>query len=134
MNDGRMMEIAAIMYTLSELVIAILPVIAVFRLRVDPRQRWSVIGLLSLGFLVAFAGCFRTFYLYKTVETYDLTWWSTPHWICSEVEIDTALVSHSHVGISERADSDVSFTDLCLRCVSAPPYWIHVSKTQRHIY
>jgi hypothetical protein len=103
-----MMEISAILNTLSELVIAILPVLAVFQLRVDPRQRWSVIGLLSLGFLVAFAGCFRTYYLYKTVGTYDLTWWSTPHWICSEVEIDTALVSYSQVGISGPANSNAS--------------------------
>jgi uncharacterized protein YraI len=87
------MEVAAVLNTVSEFVIAVLPIFAIFGLRVDPRQRWSVIGLLSLGFFVAFAGCFRTYYLWKTVATYDMTWWSTPHWICSEVEIDAALVS-----------------------------------------
>jgi hypothetical protein len=86
------MEVAAIVNTVSEFVIALLPVVAVFRLGVDPRQRWSVVSLLSLGFLVAFAGIFRTFFLFKAINTHDLTWWSTPQWLTSEVEIDVALV------------------------------------------
>ena len=90
-NDGLSMKVAAVLNTLSELVIAILPMIAVYRLRVDARQRWSVISLLSLSFFVAIAGCFRTYYVWKTVDTYDMSWWGTPHWICSEVEIDVAL-------------------------------------------
>jgi hypothetical protein len=92
MNDSAAMKASAILNTASELVIAILPVLAVFRLQVDPRQRWTVIGLLSLGFLVTLAGCLRTYTIWRTVESYDLAWWSTPHWICSEVEIDLALV------------------------------------------
>jgi hypothetical protein len=92
MNDSAAMKASAILNTASELVIAILPVLAVFRLQVDPRQRWTVIGLLSLGFLVTLAGCLRTYTIWRTVQSYDLAWWSTPHWICSEVEIDLALV------------------------------------------
>jgi hypothetical protein len=87
------MEVAAIVNTLSEVWVATMPFIAVFRLRVDYRQRWGVIGLLSLGYLVAVAGIFRTYYIFKLISTYDLTWWSGPQWICSEVEIDLALVS-----------------------------------------
>jgi hypothetical protein len=91
-NDGAMMLTGAILNTLSEAVIAILPIIAVFRLGVDPLQRKSAISLLSLGFLVTLTGCFRTFFVWKSTVTYDMAWWSTPHWICSEVEIDLALV------------------------------------------
>jgi hypothetical protein len=93
-NDGSSMQASAVLNTFSEFVLATLPLLAVFRLNVDRRQRWSVICLLSLGFLVAFAGCFRTFYIWKVLTTYDLTWWSGPQWICSEVEIDLALVSY----------------------------------------
>jgi len=87
------MEVAAVVNTFSEVIIAILPVIAVFRLRVDPRQRWSVISLLSLSFLVAITGTFRTAFIFKLLRSYDLTWWSTPQWLTSEIEIDMALVS-----------------------------------------
>jgi len=91
-DDGKSFLITAIINTTSEFLIALLPVIAVFRLRVVPTQRWSVISLLSLSFLVAFAGIFRTFFVFKAVYTHDLTWWSTPQWLTSEVEIDVALV------------------------------------------
>jgi hypothetical protein len=93
MDDGLSMQIAAVMNTFSEVVIAVLPVVAVFRLRVDPRQRWSVIGLLSLSFFVAIAGICRTAFIFKLLKSYDLTWWSSPQWLTSEVEIDMALVS-----------------------------------------
>jgi hypothetical protein len=125
-NDGRMMEIAAVLNTFSEIVIAVLPVLAVFRLRVDPRQRWSVIGLLSLGFLVAFAGCFRTYFLWKSISTYDMTWWSTPHWICSEAEIDTALVSLNLTLPCPLSSLSLIVTfyypDLRMCCFLAPPH------------
>lgn len=94
------MEAAAVLNTLSEVVIATLPVIAVFRLHIHRDQRWSVLGLLSLGYVVAAAGCFRTFYMWKTISTWDMTWWSTPHWIASELEIDLALVSRFDIRIS----------------------------------
>jgi hypothetical protein len=90
-----MMLTGAILNTLSEAVIAILPIIAVFRLGVDPQQRLSVLSLLSLGFLVTITGCVRSFFVWKVTETYDMAWLSTPHWICSEVEIDLALVGYT---------------------------------------
>jgi hypothetical protein len=91
-NDYRGMQFAAIFNTVSEVVIAILPAIAVFRFKVDPRQRWSVIGLLSLGYLVAIAGIVRSYFLWRAAETYDLTWWASPQWCSAEVEIDLAII------------------------------------------
>jgi hypothetical protein len=91
-NDYRGMQFAAIFNTVSEVVIAILPAIAVFRFKVDPRQRWSVITLLSLGYLVAIAGIVRSYFLWRAAETYDLTWWASPQWCSAEVEIDLAII------------------------------------------
>ncbi|KIW07039.1 hypothetical protein, variant [Verruconis gallopava] len=90
-NDYRGMQFAAVFNTVCEIVIAVLPAIAVFRFKVDPKQRWSVIGLLSLGYLVAIAGTLRSYYLWKAAETYDLTWWASPQWCCAEVEVDLAI-------------------------------------------
>lgn len=91
-NDGLSWKISAILNTLSEFVLATLPLLGVFRLGVDKRQRWSVIGVLSLGFFVALAGCLRSYYIWRALMAYDLTWWGGPQWICSELEIDVALV------------------------------------------
>jgi hypothetical protein len=90
-NDYKGMQAAAVINTVSEVALAVLPAIAVFRFKVDPSQRWSVIGLLSLGYLVAIAGIVRSYYLWRAAETYDLTWWASPQWCCAEVEIDLAL-------------------------------------------
>jgi len=86
------MFVCAILNTTSEFVVALLPIVAVHKLGVRPDQRWGVIGLLSLGLFVTFAGCFRTYYIWKIAHTYDVSWWAAPQWICSEVEIDSALV------------------------------------------
>lgn len=94
LDDGLSMEIAAVVNTIWEIWIATMPLIAVFKLRVKQSQRWSVIGVLCLGYFVGLTGIFRTVYVFKAFTTYDFTWWSMPQWICSEVEIDLALVSH----------------------------------------
>jgi hypothetical protein len=86
MNDAASMQIAGVLNTISELGAAILPLIAVFRLSVYKAQQWKIVRLMSLGFLVVIVGGFRIMYLRKAVESFDLTWWAGPQWICSEVE------------------------------------------------
>lgn len=56
------------------------------------RQRWAVLSLLCLGFLVAVVGCARTYYVWCLFSNDDLTWYSGPHWICADVEICVATV------------------------------------------
>ncbi|TLD32386.1 hypothetical protein E2P81_ATG05362 [Venturia nashicola] len=92
LQDGRSMQAIAVVNTSVEVFIAILPVIATFRLQVDPRQRCSVIALLSLGFVVAIAGVIRTVFIFRLLRSNDLTWWSGPQWLVSEIEIDLALI------------------------------------------
>lgn len=92
-DDWVTTMVAAIVNTFSEFLVATLPLLAVFFLHVDQRQRWNVVGLLSLGFLVAIVGCVRCVYIWKALESYDLTWWAGPGWICAQVEISVALVS-----------------------------------------
>ncbi|KIW04363.1 uncharacterized protein PV09_04647 [Verruconis gallopava] len=92
-DDPSVMKACAIINTVSEFILASMPIIAVYKLHVDPKQRWTVIMLLSLGFLVGFAGCFRTYFLWKSVSspTLDLSWMADPHWMASQVEIDLSI-------------------------------------------
>ncbi|KAF2665814.1 hypothetical protein BT63DRAFT_417339 [Microthyrium microscopicum] len=90
---GAFMLSMSIINTVLELIVAILPIPAIFILDMDPRQRYSVIGLLSLGFFVFAVGCVRCYYVYASLlGTWDITWQAYPHWICSEIEINLALV------------------------------------------
>jgi hypothetical protein len=97
-NDSLSLEVSAVVNTVSEFWVATMPLLATYRLHVDPKQRWSVINILCLGYLVCIAGCLRTYYIWKAVSSYDYTWWSGPQWIASELEIDTALVSFQSLG------------------------------------
>ncbi|KAF2395770.1 hypothetical protein EJ06DRAFT_463307, partial [Trichodelitschia bisporula] len=91
-SEASLMMIWGALNTFSELVVALLPLPVVLRLHLTPRQRFTVIALLSLGILVIGASCARLFFLWRAFASYDLTWWSNAHWICSEVEIDAALI------------------------------------------
>jgi hypothetical protein len=91
-NDGEMMQIAGVVNTFAEFTLAVLPLLAVFSLRVNKRQRWNVISILCLGFFITFVGSVRTFFIWKAMTTYDYSWWSGPQWICSEVENSLAIV------------------------------------------
>jgi glycopeptide antibiotics resistance protein len=102
-NDAALMKTCAILNTISEFILGVFPIIGVYRLNVDRTQRRTVIGLLSLGFLVGFAGCFRTYFLWQSVSApnLDLSWWADPHWIASEIEIDLAIVSTSFANLTQ---------------------------------
>jgi hypothetical protein len=86
------MQAAGVLNTFAEFVMALLPFVAVFKLQVDKRKRWQVLGLLSLGLLVSFIGIWRTYFIWKALTTYDLTWWLGPQWVASEIENSMALV------------------------------------------
>jgi hypothetical protein len=97
-DDALALKISGILNTSAEFLIAVLPLIAIYRLQV--KRPWSVICLLSLGFSVVVVGCFRTYYIFKATQLYDWTWWSAAQWICSEVENNTAIVmSHFYSDI-----------------------------------
>jgi len=93
LDEVVVMVATAGLNTASEFIVAALPILAVFKLRVDPSQRWPVIMLLSIGFIVAFVGCVRIHYLRAVHANFDFTWFSMYSWICSLLEIDIALVS-----------------------------------------
>lgn len=82
----------AALNTFAEALVAALPIPVVMSLDMHKLQRRTVLCLLCLGFLVSIVGTVRTYYVWKLFDSDDLTWYASPHWICSEVEISTAMV------------------------------------------
>jgi hypothetical protein len=97
LNSKLAFTVLASLNTFSEFTVAILPIPAVLKLGIDKKQRWAVISLLSLGLFVTVVGCIRTYFVWLIFASYDATWWVEPQWICSEVEVDTALVSQADI-------------------------------------
>jgi hypothetical protein len=116
---GDAMVSGAILNTISEFILAILPIPVVFHLRMTGRQRWIILSILSLGFFVTIVGCFRTYFLWRAIQSYDQAWWALPHWIASEVEIDTSLVSTIR-NPHRRHANKILFSD-CFLCSCASP-------------
>lgn len=114
LNNGISMFAGAVLNTISEFIVACLPIPLVFTLGMSQGQRYSVISLLSLGLLVVVCGVLRTHYIWLTYENHDPAWWAGPHWICSEVEIDTAIVSIIK-SVPANNKMLIALVDLCMR-------------------
>lgn len=108
LDNATAMFVGAVLNTISEFIVACLPIPLVFTLRMSRGQRCSVISLLSLGLLVVVCGALRTYYIWLTGARHDPAWWAGPHWICSEVEIDTAIVSTIDPCASYQQYTDIS--------------------------
>jgi len=91
-NEGIATTVLAALNTCSESLVAALPLAILSHLEMSPSQRRNVACLLCLGFFVSVVGAIRTYFVWMTFSTDDLTWYAGPHWICSEVEITVALI------------------------------------------
>jgi hypothetical protein len=122
LNESVLWEVSAVVNTVSEAILAILPLIAMFHFRVSPKQYWRVMSLLCLGFFITAVGCLRTFYLFQAAHTYDLTWASLPGWICSIVEVSLALVGFRRTSTTRWQNADVYiYFQVCACAVSLRP-------------
>ncbi|QDS68660.1 hypothetical protein FKW77_001990 [Venturia effusa] len=81
--------------TFSEALLAALPIPVLFQLRMKASQRCEVILLLCLGFLVATVGVVRTYFVYASFVSDDLTWFAGPHWICACVPSARCLIKNA---------------------------------------
>jgi hypothetical protein len=92
-NEGYTDLALSAINTFSEALVAALPIPMIMRLGMISRQRISVLLLFCCAFLVSVVGSVRCYFVYLVFWTDDMTWYSSPHWICSEVEICVAMVS-----------------------------------------
>ncbi|KAF2431007.1 hypothetical protein EJ08DRAFT_588269 [Tothia fuscella] len=79
LDDDAAILAGAVLNTVSEFIMAALPIPAVFYLGVRGRQRWAVISILSIGFLVSIVGAVRIFFIWKAFTSLDQSWWAAPH-------------------------------------------------------
>jgi hypothetical protein len=112
-DNATAMFVGAILNTVSEFIVACLPIPIVLTLRMSRSQRYAAISLLSLGFLVVVCGALRTYYIWLTASTHDPAWWAGPHWITSEVEIDTAMVSSIQQALAKIYLANHKPTQIC---------------------
>ena len=79
--------------TFFEFVLATLPIIAVYKLKIAREQRWHVISLLSLSYCVGLVGLVRIYLSEVLLHTMDFPWLVGPLWVTAEIEVSLSLVS-----------------------------------------
>jgi hypothetical protein len=71
----------------------VLPLPTLRSLNLPKRQRVALIIVFSLGFVVVFAGCMRTYWVVEVVnDTYDVTWNGFCMWFWVAVEVNLGVI------------------------------------------
>lgn len=79
---------------IADLLVTLIPIPIVMRLKMPTRRRIAVLALLSLGFVVTGVGCLRTYYIWKWIVSYDLSWTAYPLYVCGTIEVDLGIVGY----------------------------------------
>ncbi|KAF2827810.1 hypothetical protein CC86DRAFT_264124, partial [Ophiobolus disseminans] len=95
-NEGAIVVACAIISTLQDLVICLLPVFLVWNLKMSKRQKAALCGIFGLGMVTSVCGILRTYYAtYVYFYTYDITWYAYPGWVWTALEADLGMICAS---------------------------------------
>jgi hypothetical protein len=110
-NDDVSLLVAGIINTLTDFVVVLLPIRAVWNLQLPShhpqsiasdlrmksllpsRQTVPLVILFALGFLSCVAGALRTYYTWQISKTWDKIWASYPVWVWAALELYIGIVS-----------------------------------------
>lgn len=93
-NQSSSLLVAGIVNTLTDFTVVLLPIRLVFSLQLPRRQAFVVALLFAFGFLSCFAGVFRTFFMWKVTQTFDMVWASYLVWVTASIELYVGVVSY----------------------------------------
>jgi len=94
MNYRGIVLSANIVKVFFDVLITTLPIPLIARMKISRRQKWGIICLLSLGYVVTAAGIMRTYYtwLAATTPLGDETWNLYPAFLATSVETDLSIM------------------------------------------
>ncbi|KAF2431911.1 hypothetical protein EJ08DRAFT_696058 [Tothia fuscella] len=93
LEEGPVTLASGCLKTFADLLITTLPIPLILRMNMQKRQRYGVAALLALGYIASIAGIVRTYFTYRTFyQTYDVTWWEYPGFLCAALENDLGVI------------------------------------------
>jgi len=94
MNYQGIVLSANIVKVFFDVLITTLPIPLIARMKISRRQKWGIICLLSLGYVVTAAGILRTYYtwLLTTAPLGDETWDLYPAFLATSIETDLSII------------------------------------------
>ncbi|PQE15390.1 integral membrane protein [Rutstroemia sp. NJR-2017a BVV2] len=94
-NQASSLLVAGVINTLTDFLVVLLPIRAVYACHLPPRQTMAVSFLFTLGFLSCFAGIIRTYYMWRVTQEWDQVWHSYPVWVSAAVELYIGIICTS---------------------------------------
>ncbi|KAH7066807.1 hypothetical protein BKA63DRAFT_425286 [Paraphoma chrysanthemicola] len=96
LNEGAIVVACAIISTVQDLIICLLPVFLVWNLRMGKRQKAGLCAIFAIGLVTCVCGILRTYYAtYIYYYTYDITWYAYYGWVWTVLEADLGMICAS---------------------------------------
>ncbi|KAI1173295.1 hypothetical protein F4777DRAFT_456664 [Nemania sp. FL0916] len=96
-NDAAHLITANIINTVTDFIVAILPIRTTMTLQLSKRQRVIVASLFGIGLIASSVGIARTYFIWLlfTTSDYDTTWQGWNVWLASLVELHLGIICAS---------------------------------------
>ncbi|KAJ4289352.1 hypothetical protein N0V88_007103 [Collariella sp. IMI 366227] len=92
-TEGPSLLAQAVVTVVSDFVVWVLPLPALYHAKLPLHQRVALIILFSFGAVVVFAACMRIYWIhYVVLETYDVTWEGFHLWMWTAVEVQLGII------------------------------------------
>ncbi|KAH7347023.1 hypothetical protein BKA66DRAFT_477831 [Pyrenochaeta sp. MPI-SDFR-AT-0127] len=95
-NEGALIIACAVVGTIQDFVICLLPMFLVWKLKMPTRQKLALCGIFGLGLITCVCGILRTYYSVVVYHyTYDISWYAYYGWTWTCLEIDLGVICGS---------------------------------------
>ncbi|KAF1914747.1 hypothetical protein BDU57DRAFT_453234 [Ampelomyces quisqualis] len=95
-NEAFIIVACAIVGTIQDFFLCLLPIILVWNLNMSTRQKVALCGIFGVGMITCVCGILRTYYAtYVYFYTYDITWHAYHGWIWTALEADIGVMCAS---------------------------------------
>ncbi|KAF2741723.1 hypothetical protein M011DRAFT_318559 [Sporormia fimetaria CBS 119925] len=96
LDEGAIIIAVTVLGTIHDIIVCALPIILVWNLRINRRQKTGLTIIFGAGVLCCICGAMRTYYaIYVYHYTYDITWWAFHGWIWTALEADLGIICAS---------------------------------------
>jgi hypothetical protein len=104
MLEGPVTMVGGLVKIVVDLLITTLPIPLILRMNMGRRQRYLVVLLLGLGYIVTAAGAVRAYFTWKAFyDTNDQTWYEYPAFVAAALENNLAIVCRTNLAPYFRA-------------------------------
>jgi hypothetical protein len=94
-DEASIHLVSGILNVIIDATILVLPLQAVFNLKINRRQKIQVASIFLAGILVVVSSTFRIVETAQTLRSYDVTWYGNLTWLWICIEVDVGLICAS---------------------------------------